>query len=217
MVDRVPDLFSYTVETDSGFSPNPYGGFCTLACVKPRIRYKARIGDWIVGTTLAPKREKLVYAMRISRALTYDLYWNCPEYEFKKPNKNNIRGDNIYRNGENGNLIQAPNQSHSEKHFKSDTSVNRVLISNEFYYFGVEAPEIPGEYKSIIHTSQGHAQIQPTSKNSMAVSVFLIWLRDNFRQGINGEPAQLKVKGNSLLARTRKKTVIEEPGPLITG
>ena len=28
-------LYSYIVATDSGFSPNPFHGFCTLACCKP--------------------------------------------------------------------------------------------------------------------------------------------------------------------------------------
>lgn len=32
------NLFSYIVACDSGFSPNPFWGICTLACCKPRIR-----------------------------------------------------------------------------------------------------------------------------------------------------------------------------------
>ena len=210
MADRLPDLFSYIVETDSGFCPNPNGGTCTLACCKPRIRYNARIGDWIIGTTFAPKRAMLVYAMKVTRALTYDLYWNYPEYEGKKPNKNNVRGDNIYKYGEAGEFLQLPNQSHSDKHFKTDTNVNRVLISNEFYYFGKEAPDIPEQYRSIVHSGQGHSQIKPTSKNSMAVSVFLIWLRDNFKQGILGEPAQANAPQKLSSAGTRKKLRNEE-------
>lgn len=204
MADRLPDLYSYIVDTDSGFCPNHNNDICTLACCKPRIRHKANIGDWIIGTTSSPIKARLIYAMHVSRALTYEMYWNYPEYECKKPNKNNLRGDNIYKNGENGALIQVPNQCHSETHFKTDTSVNRVLISKEFYYFGKEAPEIPEQYRTLIHTGQGHSQIKPTSKNSMAVSVFLIWLRDNFKQGVHGEPAQANVKKLSA-ASTRKK------------
>lgn len=207
MIERNPDLFSYTVKTDSGFSPNPFGGVCSLACSKPLIRNKARIGDWIIGTTLAPKRGKLVYAMRVSRALTFDLYWDYPEYESKKPGKSNVSGDNIYKNGDDGTLIQVKNQYHSEKHFESDTSVNRVLISKTFYYFGVDAPEIPEQYRSIVSTGQGHMQIKPSSKNSMAVSVFLIWLRDTFKEGINGEPAQWKHKTKSLADTIRGKNL----------
>jgi hypothetical protein len=205
MADRLPDLFSYIVETDSGFCPNPYGDICTIACCKPRIRHNASVGDWIIGTTSSPIKTRLVYAMQVSRALTYELYWSYPEYECKKPNKNNLRGDNIYRNGENCALIQIPNQCHSEKHFKTDTSVNRVLISKNFYYFGKESPEIPEQYRAIIHIGQGHSQIKPISKNSMAVSVFLIWLRDNFKQGVHGEPTQVNVPKKLSAASTRKK------------
>jgi len=205
MTDRLPNLFSYIVGTDSGFCPNTYGDMCTIACCKPRIRHYASIGDWIIGTASSPIKEKLIYAMRVSRALTYELYWNYPEYECKKPNKKNIHGDNIYRYSENGTLIQINNQCHSEKHFKTDTSVNRVLISKEFYYFGKEAPEIPEQYRSLIHTGQGHAQIKPTSKKSIAVSEFLIWLRDNFKQGVHGEPAQINVPKKLSTASTRTK------------
>ena len=205
MTDRIPDLFSYLVETDSGFCPNPYGDICTIACCVPRIRHNANLGDWIIGTISSPIKTRLIYAMQVSRALTYELYWSYPEYEGKKPNKNNLRGDNIYKNGEYGALIQIPNQCHSEKHFKTDTSVNRVLISKEFYYFGKEAPEIPEQYRSIIHTGQGHTQIKPTSRNSMTVSVFLIWLRDNFKQGVNGEPTTVNTKKKLSTAATRKK------------
>jgi len=205
MKDRIPDLFSYIVETDSGFCPNPYGGICTLACCKPRIRYNAKIGDWIIGTTSSPIKTKLIYAMKVSRALTYDMYWNYPEYEGKKPNENNVRGDNIYRYGEAGEFIQLPNQSHSVKHFKTDTSVNRVLISKEFYYFGKESPEIPEQYRSIFHIGQGHSQIKPISKNSMAVSVFLQWLSDNFKQGMLGEPAHANAPKKLSAADARKK------------
>jgi hypothetical protein len=207
MIDRTPDLFSYTVKTDSGFSPNPFGGVCSLACSKPIIRNKARIGDWIIGTTLAPKRGKLVYAMRVTRALTFDLYWNYPEYASKKPGKSNASGDNIYKNGEDGNLIQIKNQFHSEKHFENDTSVNRVLISKTFYYFGIDAPDIPEQYRSIISPGQGHMHIKPSSKNSMAVSVFLIWLRDTFKEGVNGTPAQSKLKPKPVTDKIRDKNL----------
>ena len=129
MLNRPPDLFSYIVPKDCGFAPNPYGGVCTLACCKTPIRRYANVGDWVIGTTPAPDKEKLVYAMRVERGLTFDLYWEFPEYECKKPSKNNGCGDNIYKMGAGGELVQVKNLFHDEKHIKTDTSVNRVLIS----------------------------------------------------------------------------------------
>lgn len=194
MTDRLPDLFSYIVPTDSGFAPNPYGGVCTLACCKPPIRRYANIGDWIIGTSGAPDKGKLVYAMRVDRGLTFDLYWEFPEYECKKPSKSNGCGDNIYKMGAGGELVQVKNLFRNEKHFKSDTSVNRVLISKTFYYFGAEAVEIPKRFISLVHTTQAHKRIKSTSENYDIVTEFIDWLQKNFKQGIHGEPANVKAK-----------------------
>jgi hypothetical protein len=34
---------------DTGFAPNPFHDFLTLATCKPDIRKKAQIGDWVLG------------------------------------------------------------------------------------------------------------------------------------------------------------------------
>ena len=86
---REPDLFSYIVKSDSGFAPNSYGQLCTLACCKPRIRMSANIGDWVIGTTPSPHPGKLVFAMEVSRSLTFDMYFSDPKYDNKKPNEQN--------------------------------------------------------------------------------------------------------------------------------
>jgi hypothetical protein len=44
-------LYCYIVTHDTGFSPNPFHGYCTLACCKPTIRRTAKEGDWVVGLT----------------------------------------------------------------------------------------------------------------------------------------------------------------------
>lgn len=194
MTDRQPDLFSYIVPTDSGFAPNPYGGICTLACCKPQIRRHANVGDWVIGTSAAPEKGKLVYAMRVDRGLTFDLYWDFPEYECKKPNKTNGCGDNIYKMGSAGAFIQIKNLSHNEKHIKTDTSVNRVLISRNFWYFGKESVTIPKKFKSLIHTTQAHKRIKASSENYHLVTEFIDWLQISFKQGIHGIPSSVKAK-----------------------
>ena len=40
-------IHSYVVRYDSGFAPNPFYGYCTLATCKPNIRRSADIGDWV--------------------------------------------------------------------------------------------------------------------------------------------------------------------------
>ena len=75
-------LFSYVVDHDLGFAPNPYGGFCTLAHCKfsssgrKNIVELAKVGDWIAGTAgvgpLNAGHGKLIYASvsRISLRVT---------------------------------------------------------------------------------------------------------------------------------------------------
>ena len=38
-------LFTYVIVSDSGFAPNPYWGYCTLATCKPVIRRVAKADD----------------------------------------------------------------------------------------------------------------------------------------------------------------------------
>jgi hypothetical protein len=48
-------LVSYKMTHDSGFAPNPFHGYLTLATCKPGIRRSGsrRVGDWIAGFTSA--------------------------------------------------------------------------------------------------------------------------------------------------------------------
>ena len=78
MAAREPHFFMYVVKVDSGFSPNPLGGVCTLACCKPTIRKNANVGDWVIGTSPSPDAGRLIYAMRVTRGLTFDMYFDDP-------------------------------------------------------------------------------------------------------------------------------------------
>ena len=51
------------------FAPNPFHGVCTLACCKPRVRKKAKVGDYVLGMGAAkPKLQgHLVYWMRVDK------------------------------------------------------------------------------------------------------------------------------------------------------
>lgn len=67
-------LYSYIVAHDTGFAPNPFWGWCTLATCKPRIRKSAGVGDWIIGLT--PKRagNRLLYAMKVEEKIDQSLH-----------------------------------------------------------------------------------------------------------------------------------------------
>ena len=107
-------LYSYVLREDTGFAPNPYHGFCTLACCKGPIRMRAVVGDWIIGTGSDARGKwhgnNISYAMRVTEVLTFDEYWRDGRFLAKRPNPDGDLkescGDNIYRfDYETGQLV----------------------------------------------------------------------------------------------------------------
>lgn len=156
-------LFTYVVAVDSGFAPNPFGGYCTLAVCKPRIRNTAKIGDWIAGIT--PKRlgNKLLYAMQVKEKITFNDYYKDKRFQCKKPKLSSQDtklqcGDNFYFISKDGSYQQKKNNYHNKSDEKRDLSSEYVLISdvNDFYYFGSDAIELPEELKQIMSVMRGH-------------------------------------------------------------
>nr|WP_300146847.1 hypothetical protein [Propionicimonas sp.] len=109
---RVSSLFSYIVQTDSGFAPNPFFGLCTLACCKPALRRaigsrllresgstdirQLRDADpgyirgqniWVLGLAGASlgdrSRRSVVYAMQVTEVLDFESYFD--EHPEKRP------------------------------------------------------------------------------------------------------------------------------------
>nr|WP_207209482.1 hypothetical protein [Frigidibacter mobilis] len=80
-------LYSYVVQHDHGFAPNPFMGVCTLANCKPQIRKAANVGDLVIGTGSADIHADghLVYWMRVAEIITFDEYWEAPRFSRKKP------------------------------------------------------------------------------------------------------------------------------------
>lgn len=182
------NLFSYILSHDAGFVPNPFGGFCTLACCKPKIRRTASLGDWVMGTAPSSNPKKLIYIMEVTRGLPFDLYFIDPLYQSKKPAPGNPYGDNIYRPAAPGKFEQVVNLSHDHRHIKKDLSTNRVLISDHFYYFGRNAPELPTKFARIIHSTQGHKRIRPNDGGHGLAQELIEWVESNFKRGLQGEP-----------------------------
>lgn len=187
-------LFSYIVAHDTGFSPNPFWGYCTLADCKPVIRGTATKGDWIVG--LAPKahQNKIIYAMRVAEVLGFAEYFNDKRFVAKIPNyakKDAIYrcGDNIYKPLPNGGFEQL--ESMHSKGLEED--INRkvhdlngknVLISKEFYYFGSQPLDLPEKLQQL-RVGRGHK----CTDNKEIISAFLEFIK---RQpvGINAQPSK---------------------------
>jgi hypothetical protein len=172
-------IYSYVVRYDSGFAPNPFYGYCTLATCKPDIRRGAGVGDWVVGSGSNDRSIRrgghLVYAMRVTEITTFDGYATDTRFESKKPFRLGSRkqscGDNIYfREAPDRDWCQRDSfHSHADgrlhpQHVASDTGVNRVLISNYFIYFGGSGPPFP----DYLHDREG----RPLCKSGIGRSCF---------------------------------------------
>jgi len=164
-------LHSYVIRRDYGFAPNPFFGSCTLATCKKIIRRHAIPGDWVVATGSAGyhRAGQLVCAMKVSETMTYDNYWNDPRFHSKRPVMNSSRmrgyGDNIYHHGPDGDWVQADSHHSLDggisnpKNLNDDTETDRVLVAEEFWYFGSEAPTIPAKFRGVdadICAGRGH-------------------------------------------------------------
>ena len=156
-------LYSYIVKHDTGFAPNPFFGYCTLACCKARIRRKAKKGDWIVGLTPTAKGNKIVYFMEVNETLGFDEYWRDQRFKEKRPTFGaGIAakcGDNIYQPSTAHSLgyRQLPS-THSKPKFtkhedperkEDDLSGKQVLVSSNFAYFGLKALTLPPELNAL--------------------------------------------------------------------
>jgi len=159
-------IFSYVVARDFGFAPNPFFQLCTLATCKPRIREAARRGDFVVGTCPSPRVHNLVFFMEVQEIVTYDQYWNAPEFQAKKPNlygsKKAAFGDNIYHRDPESHWIQEDSHhtnddgSQCQENIDTDTSCENVLISRNFCYWGGNGPELPPQLYPLVKKGPGH-------------------------------------------------------------
>ena len=194
----MPSLYSYVVDRDYGFAPNPFHGFCTLATCKPVIRRVAQVEDWIVGTGSAYRNRTghIVYAMRVSEAIDFHKYWSDPRFRSKRPNLRGSRkqafGDNIYHKDPGTGLWLQEDSHHCQKdgmpnarNVDSDTQTDRVLIGEEFTYWGGSGPQIPKFHGiDICKRGPAHKSIFPEE----VVSAFVEWLYSFQDRKFSGRP-----------------------------
>jgi hypothetical protein len=153
-------LYSYVLDHDFGFAPNPFFGVCTLATCKPQIRERAVVGDYVMGTGCAKRRRsgRLVYMMRVDGITDYDAYWADERFVRKRPvlgrGVAHAFGDNIYHRDEYGVWQQAnslhtfPDGTPNPYNRDHDTHSRKVLVGHEFVYFGGQGPEIPANFRN---------------------------------------------------------------------
>jgi hypothetical protein len=184
-------VYSYIVTHDTGFAPNPFHGFLTLACCKPVIRRTAQVSDWVVG--LSPGGARVVYAMRVSETMPFERYWADPRFAAKRPDMASTlacarRGDNIYEP-----VAPAQFRQLTSRHAHRDGTENpktkdhdlrgvHVLVAEEFVYFGGTGPAAPPEM-AFLRVGRGHRSRFTPEQVETAVR----WL-SGLPRGIRGCP-----------------------------
>lgn len=170
-------LFSYVVEHDEGRSPNPFGGYCTLANCKfsvsgkrPNIVELAKKNDWIVGTGGARVQRSsghgtIVYAMKITSKLPLTQYLAQQEFQ------------------------------HREQGYKVLAKGRRfALVSKEFYYFGANAVPIPPELNKE-HPFEKKGPGFRSDFDEAFIASFEQWLRKHHNRGVHGHPCLSRTSG----------------------
>jgi hypothetical protein len=208
---QVMKLFTYILRSDTGFAPNPFHGYCTLATCKPKIRQTAKAGDWVVGISPKKYRHKLVYAMKVTEICSFDGYFNDPRFAKKIPNCSNQHGtkqeqalrkcgDNIYEPLRNGRYRQLRSTHSGPKPFgreenrkkkEKDLKSKNVLISSadNFYYFGANAGEMPPEIKKALRAGRGHKVFDDRNAQKESIRDKTIsFLKSTFQPGRHGNP-----------------------------
>ena len=194
-------LYSYVVSRDYGFAPNPFFGVCTLATCKPVIRRVAKVGDVILGTGSAEENRQgqVVFAMRVTRALSFDEYWEDERYRQKRPYlRGSVKqrvGDNIYHH-DGGTKKWLQEDSHhsylggktNRANLLNDTQTPRLLLSDRFVYWGGNGPMIPTRLRMDagldVCAQRGHrVNFSPQFKERL-----LEWLRSLDTCGYAGDP-----------------------------
>jgi Nucleotide modification associated domain 2 len=184
-------LFSYVVQHDTGYAPNPYFGVCTLCRCKYRksknkpqnIVERAKSGDWIVGTGGASKKSaglgKIIYVMRVDKKIPRIEYYRNPTFTKKKQTNGGKQGDNM-----------------RPENFFEETQ-QFALISRHYWYFGKKAIPIPkAKFPDLEKKGPGFR----SDFQEPYISRFTSWLEKHYKKrGRLGEPCWINPGGSSPL------------------
>jgi hypothetical protein len=196
-------IYSYIVAVDKGFAPNPFYGYCSLACCKPKIRSTAKEGDWIIGLSRKSKGNKVIYAMEITEdPIPFNKYFLDSRFKKKIPDMHSNdprrrRGDNIYQ--PIGNDFNQLHSTHSNKdgtenikNKKHDLGSKQVLISKRFFYFGKRMKELPKTLQFLIAKRNHKSKF-----DEKQIAMFQSFVK-KYRTGVYGSPSDSRPENDNL-------------------
>ena len=166
----IPKLYSYVVDHDYGYAPNPFDGYCTLAqCMygkkSKNITDVAEPGDWIVGTGGVKKvsagHGKIIYAMRVDEKISLAEYYSDCRFKGRKDNKRCDKGN----------------------------TTRYALISQHFFYYGKNAiPISKTPHMYLNHPLEKKGPRYRCDFDSRFIKKFTAWFERKYRVGMHGEP-----------------------------
>lgn len=194
---------TYRLDHDLGFAPNPFFGWCSLACCMGPIREHARLNDIVIGMAGSDRRglgryhPQIIYWMRVDLTLSFDQYWNDPRFVRKRPQipgpKMSMVGDRTYRHEDDSSdwsfdtsmhyVASAPQTDGG--HVVRDTKVDRVLLSQHYTYWGKSGPVVPDHLLPLFPVRRG----QRCSRDAALLAQLHDLIGLNRPLGLEGEPA----------------------------
>ena len=136
--------------------------------------------------------------MCVTETMTFNEYWEDKRFQRKKPNlqgsKKQAFGDNIYFKDDT-NKWQQQDSHHSYSsgmpnpyNIRNDTQTDRVLLSQDYAYWGGSGPEIPPKFRDYdgydICAKRNHKSLFPEG----LVKDFVAWFRSLNTNGFLGAP-----------------------------
>lgn len=166
---NTPKLYSYVVDHDHGFAPNPSGMYCTLVhCkfAKPggkrNLVEMANVGDWVLGTggqsSDSAGNGRVIYLMRVDEKLDFDRYLQDKRFAGRLDHSDEGQGNKF------------------------------ALVSRHFFYFGREAvglSDLPSSLRSAGLEKRG-----PGFRSDLPgplVQELVSWFEGTFEPGRHGE------------------------------
>lgn len=187
-------LYSYVLKFDRCFAPHvdKGGRYLTLATCKPDIRKEAQVGDWILGVggkILSNNSgrdvvDRAIYLAEVTGFTDYDQYYD--DHRFTGRDDNIYFYDDVKRKWQQAENARDHNNRDDRNYDLSHA--HRVLISNNFVYFGWRGPMVKPEL--LIKRGPKH-KVFYLDESSIARN-FIKRIRTSFRSKFNkyAEPTQ---------------------------
>jgi hypothetical protein len=179
---REPKLFSYVVDHDLGFAPNPYEDYCTLVHCKfggrtgrRNIVELAEENDWVMGTGGKGRDSAgnggIIYLMRVNMKLPFSDYLRDARFQGRTDCEDFGSGNEF------------------------------ALVSIRFFYFGRNAlpiSDLHGEFAAgLAKKGVGFR----SDYSAERLKTLVAWFSKKYKKGMHGDPCG--AKRNTLKARRK--------------